>query len=85
VKVIIRSTLGGNLRLRVPNTLTSEKGQALIKAAGKNENEFYYLEQVSSPIISPEANLATPAIKETLVYDIPTQPGNEYTFVASKK
>jgi alpha-L-fucosidase 2 len=85
VKVIIRSTLGGNLRLRVPNTLTSEKGQALIKAAGKNENEFYYLEQVSSPIISPEANLATPAIMETLVYDIPTQPGNEYTFVASKK
>jgi alpha-L-fucosidase 2 len=81
-KVVIKSKLDGNLRLRVPNALKRSNGAALKKASGKNPNPFYYTEVTPAPIISGKAQVTTPALKETLLYDLPAQKGQIYTLVA---
>jgi alpha-L-fucosidase 2 len=79
-KVIIKSTLGGNLRVRVPNKMTL-KGKALLVAKGVNSNPFYQTEVTPSPIISQAATVVTPQLKESFLYDLPTQKGKEYTLI----
>ncbi|HEX9955879.1 MAG TPA: glycoside hydrolase family 95 protein [Fibrella sp.] len=81
-KVDIRSNLGGNLRVRTPNTLKASGGVALKQASGQNTNPFYMTENTPAPIISAKANLTPPTLKETLLYDLATQPGKVYTLVA---
>ncbi len=80
-EVEIKSTLGGNLRLRVPNAVQMRKG-ALQKASGPNPNPFYDTEPAPAPRISNKANVAALPLKETFLYDLPTQPGKVYTLVA---
>jgi alpha-L-fucosidase 2 len=81
-KIEIKSTLGGNLRLRVPNALQLSKGGELKQASGQNTNPFYFTEPTPAPVISNKANVQALALKETLLYDLPTQPGKVYTLVA---
>lgn len=83
VKAVIKSTLGGNLRLRVPNEMKWSTGAVLKKATGKNSNSFYQVEETPAPIISDKAMIEPLQLKETLVYDIPTVPGKTYTFVTN--
>ena len=82
VKAVIRSTLGGNLRLRVPNAMKVNTGGALKKASGQNANPFFFVEDTPDPVISDKANIAPLQLKETIVYDLPTQPGKTYTLIA---
>lgn len=82
VKLVVKSTLGGNLRLRVPNALKLSNGAALKTAAGKNPNLFFQTEETPAPIISEKASIKPLALKATLLYDLPTQKGGVYTFVA---
>jgi alpha-L-fucosidase 2 len=82
VKAVIKSTLGGNLRLRVPSEMKLSTGGALKKANGRNTNQFYQVEETPAPIISDKANIAPLQLEETVVYDLPTQPGKTYTFTA---
>jgi alpha-L-fucosidase 2 len=82
VKAVVKSTLGGNLRLRTPNAMKLSTGGALKKATGRNTNSFYYVEETPAPIISDKANTTPPELKETLIYDLPTQAGKTYTFIA---
>jgi alpha-L-fucosidase 2 len=81
VKVIIRSNLGGILRLRVPNGLRSKDVTVNI-AAGENRNPFFKIIATPDPIISPKATLTQPILKETELYDIVTQKGKTYTLLA---
>lgn len=80
-KVTVKSTLGGNLRLRAANGLKLTGGGTLKKATGQNPNAFYAVEETPKAIISPTANLTAPNLKETQLYDIPTQAGKVYTLV----
>ncbi|MPR35998.1 glycoside hydrolase family 95 protein [Salmonirosea aquatica] len=80
-QVKIKSTLGGNLRLRVPNALAVREG-TLKAADGSNTNPFYQLPETPAPIIAPSADLSEPNLKATLVYDLPTQAGKVYTLIA---
>ncbi|MBO9616870.1 MAG: glycoside hydrolase family 95 protein [Dyadobacter sp.] len=80
-KVEIRSKLGGNLRLRVPNALKLSGG-TLQKASGENPNAFYQTEEIAVPIVSPKATKERSPLKETLLYDLPTQAGKVYRFTA---
>ncbi|KAA6432712.1 glycoside hydrolase family 95 protein [Dyadobacter flavalbus] len=80
--VAIRSKLGGNLRLRVPNALKPVSGGTLQKASGENPNAFYKTEIAAEPVVSPKATKVQPALQETLLYDLPTQAGKVYRFVA---
>lgn len=82
VKVSIKSTLGGNLRLRVPNALMLQKGGVVAKATGENPNPFFQVDRPASPIISPKATVVLPQLMETLLYDVTTTPGKTYTFIA---
>ena len=81
VKAVIKSNLGGNLRLRVPNEMKLSNG-ILKEAAGENNNPFYQVEKTPAPVISEKAIITPPDVKKTFVYDIPTQKGNTYTLVA---
>jgi alpha-L-fucosidase 2 len=84
VKVIIKSTLGGNLRVRVPHSVKVTGNAMLRLASGENQNQFYRITEIPSPIISPKATIVPPKLKETLVYDLATQAGKTYVLVAFK-
>ncbi|RYY24304.1 MAG: glycoside hydrolase family 95 protein [Chitinophagaceae bacterium] len=81
VKAIIKSTLGGNLRVRLPNAMKSAGNMPLMKATGKNINPFYEVEATVAPIISQKASITPPALKETMLYDIKTVAGKTYTLI----
>ena len=82
VKAVIKSHLGGNLRLRVPNEMKLNNGTALKKALGENKNPFYHVEEIPTPIISTKAKITTPELKESFIYDIPSQRGQVYTIIS---
>ena len=84
LKVVIKSTIGGNLRLRVLNSIKLNDGSLIKTGIGKNVNPFYQVEETLAPIISPKASFILPQLKETLLYDITTQPGKTYTLVVNK-
>ncbi len=80
VKLVVKSNLGGNLRLRVPNAIKADKIR-MISATGKNPNVFYQVEEIPAAIISPKASTVQVQLKPTVVYDLVTQPGKTYTLV----
>jgi len=81
VNLVIRSMIGGNLRLRVPNEITLSGGNTLRIATGKNVNPFYQIEETPAPIISSKAIIAKPQLKKTFLYDLPTQASKTYTLI----
>lgn len=81
VKLIIKSTLGGNLRLRVPNKIKMKNGNSLKTADGQNLNPFFYVEEGKTPIISVGADIELVNLKRSFLYDIPTTKGNIYEFL----
>jgi alpha-L-fucosidase 2 len=82
VRFVIKSTLGGNCRLRVPNPLKAEGGVTLKKALGYNPNLFYQPFEIKTPLISTNAVLQKTELKTTFLYDFDTKPGQTYSFVA---
>jgi alpha-L-fucosidase 2 len=78
-KVVLKSTLGGNCRLRVPNAMITDDGNVITPAKGLNSNTFYRTETIPAPLISEKAKLNKPVIPETVVYDIKTIAGKLYT------
>ena len=82
IKAVIKSNLGGNLRLRVPNEMKLSNGTVLKKASGENTNIFYQTKKIATPIISGKAKIILPQLKETWLYDMPTIAGKTYTFVS---
>jgi alpha-L-fucosidase 2 len=82
VKAVIRSTLGGNLRLRVMNKMKLNNGTRLKKAAGENKNSFYQAEVTPTPVDSEKAIITPPALPETFVYDLSTRRGQVITLVS---
>ncbi len=81
IRVTIKSNLGGNLRLRVPDEMKLNNGNLLKTAVGENKNPFFHIQKTPAPVVSPKATIITPKLKETFVYDIPTQSRKEYTFI----
>jgi alpha-L-fucosidase 2 len=75
-KVAIKSTLGGRCRLRVSSPL---KGK-LVAAKGENPNPFYAVNTTPRPLISEKAKLKPADVKETLLYDFNTKPGQTVIF-----
>jgi alpha-L-fucosidase 2 len=81
IKAVIKSNLGGNLRLRVPNEIKMSNGDVLKEATGDNPNSFYQTEKTAEPIISDKATIILPQLKATWLYDINTQSGKIYVMV----
>jgi len=82
VKTVIRSTLGGNLRLRVPNEMKLSSGARLKIAVGENPNPFYETELIKEPVISEKAVITPIELSKTFLYDILTKPGQTLTLVS---
>jgi alpha-L-fucosidase 2 len=82
-KAVIRSRLGGNLRLRVPNELHALGAIPLRPATGVNKNPFYQTESTPAPVISPDAVLTLTEARPTQSYDMPTRKGITYTFLSN--
>ena len=81
VRVVVRSTLGGNLRLRVPNALQLIEGSGLKNASGVNQNPFFQLEEIQDAVIAAQAKVVLPVLKNTLLYDLSTQGGKQYELI----
>ena len=81
-KVEVKSRIGGNLRLRVPNTLKMADNKSLKVASGENANAFYQNEEVANAVISPKASASSLNLKPTFLYDIQTQAGKSYVFIS---
>ncbi|HLT75103.1 MAG TPA: glycoside hydrolase family 95 protein [Ohtaekwangia sp.] len=81
VKVAIKSTLGGNLRIRTKNEMKSVTGR-LKSANGENPNAFFKVNTTAVAVISSEANLGEPAVPETYLYDIQTKRGQVIAIVS---
>jgi alpha-L-fucosidase 2 len=75
----IKSNLGGNCRIRVPNEVTLADGKALSTATGTNPNPFFETPTIKRPLISEYARLNEVNMKQTYVYDLPTEAGTIYT------
>ncbi|SIN70335.1 glycoside hydrolase family 95 protein [Algoriphagus halophilus] len=78
--VTVRSDLGGNLRLRVPNSLNVKEG-VLNPAKGENSNPFYFVEETPAPVISDQANLEKPQLNPGYSYDLATEAGKTYVLM----
>ncbi|CAH8281485.1 alpha-L-fucosidase 2 [Mariniflexile fucanivorans] len=75
VKVVIKSNIGGNCRVRSYNELTSKEGNSLKIATGDNENPFYQTPNIKTPLISDKATLKEFKAPKSYLYDIPTTKG----------
>lgn len=79
-QLAIKSEIGGNCRIRVYNPIKSEGSVKLEKAGGNNPNSFFQVPEVKDPIISPKADLKGVELRESYLYDFPTQAGKTYSF-----
>jgi alpha-L-fucosidase 2 len=83
LKLTIKSNLGGNLRMRVPNKLNMSKRFGDLKFATEdNPNPFYFVAKNLPPHVSPLSTIEHEIIKETVLYDLTTEKGITYTFWA---
>ncbi|MFB9052697.1 glycoside hydrolase N-terminal domain-containing protein [Formosa undariae] len=83
VKAVIKSNLGGNLRIRSYNELASKDGKSLTNAKGNNANTFYQAANIKTPIVSEKATLGKFTAPKSFLYDMATTKGQ--TIVLVKK
>jgi len=79
IKAIIKSTVGGNCRLRLPNEMKFAKKKM---AKGDNPNIFYQTEEIKQPMISEKANIQPGKTLPPFLYDVFTQKGELFTIIS---
>nr|WP_291529333.1 glycoside hydrolase family 95 protein [Bacteroides sp. UBA939] len=81
VKAVIKSTIGGNLRLRSYNSLTLQDGEMTeAKKESANANPLFVYQQIARPMISERAPLQGVKLRNVNLYDCPTQAGEVLVF-----
>ncbi len=78
--LVIRSHLGGNCRLRLPQMLQQGEGIDLALAKGENPNPFFVLPELAPPSISPSASLGSSLPVSKVLVEFETEAGKVYTF-----
>ncbi|MDE6581939.1 MAG: autotransporter, partial [Duncaniella sp.] len=81
-RVVIKSTLGGNLRLRSLTPLQNADGSALTAAKGENTNELTRPYVMPDPIVADMKKIPETKLPDTWLYDIATVPGQEIELTA---
>ncbi len=81
-RLVVKSELGGNLRLRLPNNLNFQGDSELnsVNENTPNSNPFYYTDEIAEAIISEEVLVETFQIKPTILVEIDTKIGESYLF-----
>ena len=80
-RVTIKSDLGGNCRIRSYEKLTTETGEEIALAEAENQNPFYQVPEIKSPLVSKSAKLKEHSLKSFYLYDLNTEPGEEIILV----
>ncbi|MDE7141618.1 MAG: glycoside hydrolase N-terminal domain-containing protein, partial [Muribaculaceae bacterium] len=75
--VTVKSTLGGNLRLRSNSILRMADGSPLAAATGENTNALTKPYAMPDPIVADATKIPETRLPETYLYDIPTEAGQE--------
>ena len=83
ISVKIKSTLGGNLRLRSASALRQADGKALPTASGDNTNPLLQPYKMPAPLVVDASKIPATTLPETYVYDIPTKEGQEIELIGS--
>jgi alpha-L-fucosidase 2 len=78
-KLIIKSHLGGNCRLRLPNVLKIN-GLKRVDTEGVNPNPFYPRETIKTPVVVDKTKIKMPNIPATELFDIETKAGGIYEY-----
>ncbi len=79
-KLVIKSNLGGNCRIRTYTKLQMEDKAIPKFAEGENQNPFYQTPKIKQHLTSAEAAITKINLRNTYLYDINTQPGEVYVF-----
>ncbi|OQP40551.1 hypothetical protein A4D02_14515 [Niastella koreensis] len=74
----IRSTLGGNLRLQVPNEIAVPALSPIKPAGGVNPNPLFAPIKMPEALIAPGSPIQKLELKKTWMYDLSTQKGQVY-------
>ena len=77
----IRSTIGGNLRLRTATELKNADGTALTAATGDNSNPLMQPYNMPAPIVKDMSKIPETTLPTTWLYDIPTTAGQEIKLI----
>lgn len=81
VSVKVRSTVGGNLRLRSNTRLKMSDGTSLTVASGTNANPLMQPYTMPEPIVVDKSKIPETHLATTYLYDIPTVAGQEIELV----
>ena len=81
VMLRVKSTIGGNLRLRSASELKMADGTALQPAAGDNSNPLTQPYIMPDPIVVNPSKIPATTLPQTFVYDIPTTAGQEIELI----
>ncbi|MDR6403200.1 MULTISPECIES: glycosyl hydrolase family 95 catalytic domain-containing protein [Chryseobacterium] len=79
-KLIIKSALGGNARMRIAKNINLKSKIQLKNSTGENPNEYYQINTIKTPLVSDKAELKGFAVPETQVFDFDTEKGEIYSF-----
>lgn len=80
IKLVIKSTLGGNCRLRMPNNLNGTTVMAQVEEGSNNKNPFFATESPKTPLVSPKAKLQSIVLPKTVLVEFDSKKGGTYTF-----
>ena len=81
VSLKVKSTLGGNLRLRTSSALKMANGTALATATGDNSNPLMQPYLMPDPIVADPSKIPATKLPDTYLYDIPTTAGQEIELI----
>lgn len=81
-KLVIKSTLGGNARIRIAKGIALKSKTNVKPATGENPNEYYQINSIKTPLVSEKAKLKDYSVPETQVFDFNTEKGGIYIFEA---
>ncbi|MBR1547633.1 MAG: glycoside hydrolase family 95 protein [Prevotella sp.] len=81
VSLKVRSTVGGNLRLRTATPLKMGDGTSLTAATGDNSNLLTQPYSLPAPIVADQSKIPATSLPTTYVYDIPTTAGQELVLI----
>lgn len=81
VSLKVKSTIGGNLRLRTATLLKLADGTTLTAAQGDNTNALMQPYVMPEPIVADPSKIPATKLPETYLYDIPTTVGQEIELI----
>jgi alpha-L-fucosidase 2 len=79
-KLTVKSTLGGNCRIRIAKNINLKSKTQLKNSTGENPNEYYQVNSIKTPLVSEKAELKGFPVPETQIFDFNTEKGSIYIF-----